>query len=263
MGRLEGKVAMISGGARGQGLAAGRIFAAEGARVVLGDVLDSDGKEAAASIGDAASYVHLDVTNEEDWSSAIGEAAERFGPVTVLVNNAGILRFGKLAETSLADYMQVINVNQVGVFLGMRAVIPSMKSAGGGSIINVSSVEGLRGSYGLSAYTASKFAVRGMTKVAASELGRHGIRVNSIHPGTIDTPMLRAQGLGGVNLADVDLDSLFGSVPLRRAGKPEDVANLALFLASEESAFCTGAEFVVDGGATSFIGWGGPIPRPR
>jgi len=256
MGRLDGKVVLITGGAGGQGLAVARLFTTEGARVVLGDLLDDAGKAAADEIGDAAHYVHLDVTSEEDWGTAIRETTERFGDATVLFNGAGILKFGKIEAMPVAEYMQVVGVNQVGVFLGMRAVFPGMKKAGGGSIINVSSVEGLRGSYGLSAYVASKFAVRGMTKVAASEGGKNGIRVNSIHPGVIDTPMLRAQGLG-----DADLDSLFKSIPSRRAGKPEDIAQMALFLASDESSYCTGAEFIVDGGATSFIGWGGPVPR--
>jgi len=257
MGRLDGKVAFITGGARGQGLEAAKLFVREGARVVLGDLLDAEGKESAGSIGDDAHFVHLDVTNEEDWKTAISEAEQRYGDVTVLLNSAGILKFGKITEQPLAEYMSVINVNQVGVFLGMRAVFESMKRAGGGSIINVSSVEGLRGSVGLAAYTASKFAVRGMTKVATGEFGKFGIRVNSIHPGVIDTAMLRAQ------TGDIDLNAVFKrGVPLRRTGTPQDVANLALFLASDESSYCSGAEFVVDGGATSFVGWGGPVPRP-
>ena len=257
MGRLDGKVAFVTGGARGQGLEAAKLFAEEGARVVLGDLLDAEGKEAANAIGDDAHFVHLDVTNEEDWRTAISEAEQRFGDVTVLLNSAGILKFGTIAEQPLAEYMSVINVNQVGVFLGMRAVFETMKRAEGGSIINISSVEGLRGSVGLAAYTASKFAVRGMTKVAAGEFGKYGIRVNSIHPGVIDTAMLRAQ------TGDIDLNAIFKrGVPLRRAGTPQDVANLALFLASDESSYCSGAEFVVDGGATSFVGWGGPVPRP-
>jgi 3alpha(or 20beta)-hydroxysteroid dehydrogenase len=257
VGRLDGKVAFITGGARGQGLEAAKLFVREGARVVLGDLLDAEGKEAAGSIGDEAHFVHLDVTNEEDWTTAMSEAEQRYGDVSVLLNMAGILKFGKIVEQPLAEYMSVINVNQVGVFLGMRAVFESMKRAGGGSIINVSSVEGLRGSVGLAAYTASKFAVRGMTKVATGEFGKFGIRVNSIHPGVIDTAMLRAQ------TGDIDLNAVFKrGVPLRRAGTPQDVANMALFLASDDSSYCSGAEFVVDGGATSFVGWGGPVPRP-
>jgi len=256
MGRLDEKVALITGGARGQGLTAAQLFVREGARVVIGDVLDAEGKEAVESLGDNGHFVHLDVTNEEDWRTAITETEQRFGDATVLLNGAGILKFGTIAEMPIAEYMQVVNVNQVGVFLGMRAVLEGMKRAGGGSIINISSVEGLRGSVGLAAYTASKFAVRGMTKVAAGEFGKYGIRVNSIHPGVIDTAMLRAQ------TGDIDLDKVFKKgVPLRRAGQPEDIAHMALFLASDESSYCSGAEFVVDGGATSFVGWGGPVPR--
>ena len=255
-GRLDGKVALISGGARGQGAAAARAFTREGARVVIGDILDDDGKQLAEEIGDDALYVHLDVTREDDWAGAVEESERIFGRLDVLLNNAGILRFAKLTDMPPEDYMMVINVNQVGVFLGMRAVVAAMRKAGGGSIINVSSVEGLRGSPGLVAYVASKFAVRGMTKAAAVELGRDGIRVNSIHPGIVDTPMTRAIGLEGL-----DIDSFFSRIPIRRAGVPEDIVAMAIFLASDDSAYCTGAEFVVDGGATAFIGWGGYIPR--
>lgn len=257
MGRLDGKVALISGGARGQGATAARRFVAEGARVAVGDILDDDGKALVQELGDAASYAHLDVTKEEDWKAAVAGAEGEFGRVDVLLNNAGILAFGKIEDSSLEDYMKIVNVNQVGVFLGMKAAVPAMKRAGGGSIINISSVEGLRGLPRLTAYTASKFAVRGMTKSAAVELGKYNIRVNSVHPGFIDTPMTRAQGLEGV-----DVDKLFSSgVPLRRAGTPEDIVNMVVFLASDESSYCTGAEFIVDGGATSFVGWGGHIPR--
>jgi len=255
MPRLEGKVALITGGARGQGLAAGTAFVNEGARVVLADVLDDEGKAAAEQIGERGRYLHLDVTSEDDWVNGVAETEERFGPINVLLNNAGILRFGAIEKMTLNEYMTVINVNQVGVFLGMRAVAPSMRRAGGGSIVNVSSVEGMRGGYNLAAYGASKFAVRGMTKVAAVEFGRHGIRANAVCPGAIDTPMVRAQGLEGV-----DIDTMFGTIPARRAGQPEDVADLMVFLASDESRFITGTDIVIDGGATSFIGWGGPLP---
>jgi 3alpha(or 20beta)-hydroxysteroid dehydrogenase len=257
VGRLDGKVALISGGARGQGATAARRFVAEGARVAIGDILDDEGKSLAQELGEAALYVHLDVTKEEDWITAVKDAEQAFGRLDVLLNNAGILRFGKLEAMDLDEYMQIINVNQVGVFLGMKTVVPAMKRAGSGSIINISSVEGLRGLPRLTAYTASKFAVRGMTKAAAVELGKHKIRVNSVHPGFIDTPMTRAQGLEGV-----DVDELFKEgVPLRRAGTPDDIVNMVLFLASEEGSYCTGAEFIVDGGATSFVGWGGHTPR--
>lgn len=250
MGRLDGKVALVSGGARGQGLAAGRRLAAEGASVVLGDVLDGEGEAAAASLGSAGAFVHLDVASEGDWAGAVRAAEERFGRLDVLLNNAGILRFSPIEETALEDYLEVVRVNQVGVFLGMRAAIPAMRRAGGGVIVNVSSVEGLFGMAGLVAYAASKFAVRGMTKVAALELGADGIRVNSIHPGGIDTPMIRAQGLEGA-----DLDRVFGGLPVPRAGRPEDVASLVAFLASDESSYITGAELVIDGGATASVSY--------
>lgn len=242
--RLSGKVALITGAARGQGAAAARRFVAEGARVMLTDVLDDQGKDLAAELG--AEYCHLDVSSEEGWAEAVSHTVETFGDISVLVNNAGILHFSALADTTLADYQRVIGVNQVGTFLGMRAVVESMTRAGGGSIVNVSSVEGLAGMPYLVAYTASKFAIRGMTKVAAMELGRHGIRVNSVHPGAIDTPMV-GEALG----RPVDISPVGKKVALRRVGQPEDVANVVLFLASEESAYCTGAEFAVDGGATA------------
>lgn len=242
--RLDGKVALITGAARGQGAAAARRFATEGARVMITDVLDDQGKELAAELG--AEYCHLDVSSEEEWADAVALTTATFGDISVLVNNAGVLHFSALDETTLADYQRVIGINQVGTFLGMRAVVPSMKQAGGGSIVNVSSVEGLGGMPYLVAYTASKFAIRGMTKVAAMELGQHGIRVNSVHPGAIDTPMV-SEALG----REIDVSPIGKKVALRRIGRPDDVANMVLFLASDESAYCTGGEFVVDGGATA------------
>jgi 3alpha(or 20beta)-hydroxysteroid dehydrogenase len=242
--RLDGKIALITGAARGQGAAAARRFVAEGARVMITDVLDDQGKELAAELG--AEYCHLDVSSEEEWAEAVAFTVSAFGDITVLVNNAGILHFSALADTTLADYQRVIGINQVGTFLGMRSVVASMKQAGGGSIVNVSSVEGLGGMPYLVAYTASKFAIRGMTKVAAMELGQHGIRVNSVHPGAIDTPMV-SEALG----RPIDVSPMGKKLALRRIGQPEDVANVVLFLASDDSAYCTGGEFVVDGGATA------------
>jgi 3alpha(or 20beta)-hydroxysteroid dehydrogenase len=250
MSRLEGKVALVTGGARGQGAAAARAFAAEGARVAIADILDDEGKAVAEELGDAAHYLHLDVSDESHWAGAVAETERLFGSLSVLLNNAGILKFGKIETSSVEDYRAVFDVNQLGVFLGMRAAIPALKRAGGGSIINVSSVEGLRGASGLVAYAASKFAVTGMTQVAAVELGSFGIRANSIHPGAIDTPMVREQGLEGV-----DMDTFFKGIPLTRSGRSEDVANLTVFLASEESSYITGGEFVIDGGASTHIGW--------
>jgi 3alpha(or 20beta)-hydroxysteroid dehydrogenase len=239
--RLAGKVALITGAARGQGAAAARKFLAEGARVIIADVLDEEGRALAGELG--ADYQHLDVSEEDDWAAAV----RAFPAVTVLVNNAGILHFAPLADTKLADYERVIRVNQIGTFLGMRAVVPGMIEAGGGSIINTSSIEGLAAAPTLVAYTASKFAIRGMTKVAALELGGKGIRVNSVHPGMIETQMLPT-ALGGI---DVDLTRVGKRLPLRRVGQADEIANLLVFLASDESSYCTGSEFVADGGATA------------
>jgi 3alpha(or 20beta)-hydroxysteroid dehydrogenase len=247
MGRLDGKVAIVTGGARGQGEAEVRLFAREGAKVVFGDVLDDLGEKVAADLGGNAVYRHHDVRDEDAWSSLVDETQQRFGTVDVLVNNAGVLDFGTMThETSLADYMRLIEINQVGPFLGMRAVIPVMLRAGRGSIVNISSTNGFSGYGGTIAYTASKFAVRGMTKTAALEYGKAGIRINSIHPGGIDTPMTRPEGLG--EMTAEDQEAMYGSFALGRVGQPEEVANLALFLASDESSYCTGAEFLVDGG---------------
>jgi 3alpha(or 20beta)-hydroxysteroid dehydrogenase len=248
MGRLDGKVALISGGARGQGEAEARVFAEEGARVVLGDVLDERGAAVAADIGDRARYVRLDVRDEASWAAAVAAAEDRFGPVTVLVNNAGILRFSALVDTPVEQFREVIEVNQVGPFLGMKAVVPSMTRAGGGSIVNISSTNGLGGFPNTVSYTSTKWAVRGMTKTAAMELGPIGIRVNSIHPGGIDTEMVRPGGsVEGLPPPD-ELDARFADLPLRRIGQPIEIAHLALFLASDDSSYSTGSEFVADGG---------------
>jgi 3alpha(or 20beta)-hydroxysteroid dehydrogenase len=245
MGRLSGKIALITGAAGGQGAAAARRFTEEDARVVVADVRDDEGKALADELG--AHYLHLDVSEEDGWTAAVAEVTEVYGAPNVLLNNAGILHFSRLQDTTLADYQRVIQINQVGTFLGMRAVVPGMVAAGGGSIINVSSIEGLRAAPLLTAYTASKFAIRGMTKVVALELAGKGVRVNSVHPGMIETGMLPT-ALGG---QEVDLTFAGKKVPLRRVGQPEEVANLTVFLASDESSYCTGAEFVVDGGVTA------------
>jgi 3alpha(or 20beta)-hydroxysteroid dehydrogenase len=239
-GRLEGKVAIVTGAARGQGECEARLFAAEGARVVLGDVLDDAGRAVARELGERAAYVHLDVRSEGDWRAAV-ERAEAFGPLNVLVNNAAVTHFAALADTSLADYMRVIEINQAGTFLGMRSAFEPMKRAGGGSIVNVSSIDGLQAKNGLVAYAASKWAIRGMTKVAAIEFGRHGIRVNSLHPGGVDTLM-------GNPLGDPDIDRFYRSQAIPRCGRPIDIARLALFVASDECSYSTGSEFIADGG---------------
>ena len=243
MARLTGKVALISGGARGQGEAEARLFCAEGASVVIGDVLDEQGRKVAAEIGESACYVHLDVTREDDWARAVAEVRARFGRLDILINNAGIVRTGYLESHSLADYLAVVNVNQVGVFLGMREVVGALREAGGGSIVNISSNAGLEGVEGVIGYAASKWAVRGMTKSAALELGQYGIRVNSVHPGGVDTPML-----GGQELGHMLATNPFAGQPIPRIAQPEEIARLVLFLASDESSYSTGSEFTADGG---------------
>jgi 3alpha(or 20beta)-hydroxysteroid dehydrogenase len=246
-GELEGRVAIITGAARGQGAAAARRFVEAGARVVVADVRDEDGKEFAATLGDSAYYRHLDVSSEDDWATVVGEAVETMGSVDVLVNNAGILKFAALPDMTLAEYMAVVNVNQVGTFLGMRAVSKPMTAAGRGSIVNISSVEGLAGMAYLVAYTSTKFAIRGMTKVAALELGPHGVRVNSVHPGMIDTDMVR-DAAGG---AGIDFSPVAKRIPLKRVGSSDEIAEVVLFLASDRSSYCNGAEFAADGGVTA------------
>ncbi len=249
MGRLDNRVALITGGARGQGAAEGKLFADEGAKVVLTDVLDADGAETATAIG--GSYLHHDVTDEEAWRRVVAEVREQHGRLDILINNAGIFISSPLMEMDLDDYRRLIDVNQVGVFLGMKHAGPAMveTSEAGGSpaIVNISSIAGMRGGRGSVAYGASKWAVRGMTKVAARELGEYGIRVNSIHPGLIDTAML--QQVPGIDSGDAE--TYLRRIPLGRIAEAEEVAKLALFLASDESSYCSGAEFIVDGGMTS------------
>ena len=241
-GRLEGKVALISGGARGQGATEAELFASEGAKVVIGDVLDDEGKATAERIGEACRYVHLDVTLEEDWQAALQFTIDEFGAPDVLVNNAGIFLIAPIAATTLEDYERVIKINQTGVFLGMKTVGPVMCEHKRGSIINISSVAGMKGSGATIAYSASKWAVRGMTKCAANEYASFGVRVNSVHPGIIDTPMLREFERWGVR------EALRDSIPMGNETGPETVAKLVLFLASDDSHYSTGSEFIVDGG---------------
>mgnify|MGYP000957732245 FL=1 len=246
MGRLDDKVALITGAARGQGAAEARLFAAEGARVYLSDVLDDEGAATAADIGAAASYHHLDVTDGDAWIDLVEEIIEAEGRLDVLVNNAGIFRVMPTVLTSEAEYRQIIDINQVGTFLGMKTVIPTMVQAESGSIVNISSVAGLTGAAGTMAYAASKWAVRGMTKVAAKEVAPFGVRVNSVHPGIIDTPMMAEASPEGSLL-----DRVVRGIPMGHVAQAEDVARLVLYLASDESRYSTGSEFVVDGGMTA------------
>jgi 3alpha(or 20beta)-hydroxysteroid dehydrogenase len=246
VGRLDGKVALITGGARGMGKSHVRHFVAEGARVVVGDVLDDQGAAVAAGLGEASCrYVHHDVTSEAQWAAAVAAVMDAFGRLDVLVNNAGVLKFASISDMPLADFRQILEVNAVGCWLGMKAVIEPMTAAGGGSIVNISSIEGFTGAAGLSAYSASKFAVRGMTKAAASELGQLGIRVNSVHPGGVLTRMVieSAQASG-----HADGDSFLQSMPLSRFAQPVEISRLVAYLASDDSSYSTGSEFIADGG---------------
>ncbi len=242
---LAGKVALVTGGAspRGMGAAEGRLFAAQGAAVVLADVADEEGHRTAGDI-EGAEYVHLDVTSEAEWDNVIAGVANRHGRLDILVNNAGVARLGQLLHTTVDDWNLTVAVNQTGVFLGMRSGARAMIEAGnGGAIINISSVAGMAGLFGSTAYGASKWAVRGMTKIAAKELGRHAIRVNSIHPGFIDTDMLAQAGDSYEQRAQ-----MAKSTPIGRLGVPDDVAAMAFYLVTDAASFITGQEFVVDGG---------------
>jgi 3alpha(or 20beta)-hydroxysteroid dehydrogenase len=243
MAELGGKRALITGGARGMGAATARLFVDSGARVIVADVLDKEGEALASELGQAARFVHLDVTSEQSWAAAARFVQDEWGGLDVLVNNAGILRSASLETMSLADFQQVVAVNQVGCFLGMQAAIAPMRAAGGGSIVNLSSVAGLKGVAGVIGYVASKWAIRGMTKTAAMELGHDGIRVNSVHPGAIDTDMSN-----GPEFQAVDRTAHFGALPVPRIGRPDEVAQLIAFLASDASSYSTGGEFVIDGG---------------
>jgi len=243
-GVLAGKVALITGGARGQGAAEARLFAAAGAKVVIADVLDEAGAQTATETG--AQYVHLDVTSEEEWQAVVDDVAAAHGRFDVLVNNAGILRGATLVKETLEQWHEVLAVNQTGTFLGMRTAARAMIAAGnGGSIVNISSVAGIAGTFGSTSYSASKWAVRGMAKVAAKELGRYGIRVNSVHPGFIQTDM--TADFPEMHDEDRRRRTERGT-PLQRLGVPDDIANVVLFLASDASSYCTGQEFIVDGG---------------
>jgi 3alpha(or 20beta)-hydroxysteroid dehydrogenase len=245
--RLRGHVAIVTGAARGQGAATARLLAAEGAQVVVTDVL-AEGADVADELGDAGLWAELDVGSEDQWAEVVARAEAQFGPVTVLVNNAGWAFVGLIEELSLDDYLAVVRTNQVGTFLGIRAVIPSMARAGRGSIINVSSIDGLAAHPGIAGYVSSKFAIRGLTKVAALELGARGIRVNCIHPGAIDTPMLRPEGAPPEAFA-----ALAPQIPVGRVADPDEVARVTVFLASDDARYVTGVELPVDGGVMAKV----------
>jgi len=254
MGRLEGKVALVTGAARGTGAATAEVFVAEGAQVVLGDVNEAGCAAVAEALGPAARAVRLDVGSEDDWRAAVARCEAELGRVDVLVNNAALLKVAALEDTTLADFERLVRVNQIGPFLGIRAVVPPMRRAGGGSIVNVSSVDGLAGKNGVVAYASTKWALRGIAKVAALELGRYGIRVNTVCPEAGSVDMLRPYFPEGVDPEKV----LARQQPLLAtqqgrsvAERVRDVAKLIAFLASDDSASCTGADFAVDGGNTA------------
>ena len=234
--RLAGKVALITGGARGLGEAMVRAMVAQGAKVVFSDVLDAEGTALAAELGDSVAYMNLDVTNREQWQEVVAFTIKKFGKLNVLVNNAGIVNFGMIEDYSYEDWDRVIAVNLTGVFNGMKACVAELKKAAPSSIINISSTAGLHGYTALLGYNASKYGVRGMTKAVALDLGAAGVRCNSIHPGAVLTPMT----------AGLELNQ--NHVAMKRIGQPIEIANMAVFLASDESSYSTGAEFVADGG---------------
>ena len=246
MNRLAGKTDIITGGARGMGAATCRLFVEQGAKVAIADMLEAEGRALATELGDAARFYPHDVTSEESWAALVRNVEKDLGVVDVLVNNAGVLLFKTLLDTSLADYERVLMVNLVGVFLGIKAVAPGMVERGRGSIINLSSVDGMKGANGLAAYASSKWGVRGLTKVAAMELGHRGVRVNSVHPGGVDTAM----GNPGQRSRE-QVNQGFTNIALQRVGEPSEVAAATLFLASDESSYMVGAEIVVDGGMTA------------
>jgi 3alpha(or 20beta)-hydroxysteroid dehydrogenase len=239
MGRVAGKTAIVTGAANGLGAAQARALVAEGARVIIADVQADEGRRVAADLGDRALFSALDVIDPAQWQAAVAAANDRFGPVDVLVNNAGIVRRNPIDRHSLEDFRAVVEVNLIGTFNGIQAVIPGMKAAGGGSIVNMSSIAGIKAAPAVPGYVASKWAIRGLTKNAALDLGRYGIRVNSVHPGMHRTPMTAKSP------HNTDL------VALHRTGEPGELAHLVVFLASDESAFVTGSEFIHDGGETA------------
>ncbi|MCU1486552.1 MAG: fabG3 [Actinomycetia bacterium] len=240
---LAGKVAIVTGGARGQGAAIATLLVEEGARVVLGDVLDAEGEARARELGPAAAFVHLDVASEADWQRATDAALERFGSIDILVNNAGILHRGSIEETSVDDFVRVTMVNQLGCWLGMKSVFPHMRANGGGAIVNTSAVAAFVPLSNRAAYVASKAAVRTLTKIAAIEFGPSNVRVNAIYPGPIATDMAGGEGQ--------DNDAMVAGQPIARWGRPDEIAKMVRFLVSDDSSYCTGGDFLVDGGVSA------------
>jgi 3alpha(or 20beta)-hydroxysteroid dehydrogenase len=237
---LDGKVALVTGSGRGIGEAVVRLFVERGARVVVSDVMEEGGQAVAAELGDQAIFRRLDVTDAEHWDSVVKDAVDHFGRLDVVVNNAAVIERTRMESMEVEAYRRVSDVIELGTFLGIRAVTPLMRAQGGGSIVNVSSIMGLAGRATLAAYTAGKFAIRGLTRVSAMELGQYGIRVNSIHPGIVASPLNREAADG--------ISSFDDFIPLGRMAKPTEIAEMAAFLASDASSYCTGAEFLVDGG---------------
>jgi len=260
MKRFDSRTVIVTGGARGMGASHARGFVAEGANVVIADVLEREGRTLAGELGEHAIFSRLDVTSDTDWAATVAAAEDAFGPVSVLVNNAGIVRFGQITDTTLAIWRQVIEVNLTGAFLGIRAVASSMRKAGGGAIVNISSGAGFTATFGLAAYVSSKWAVRGLTKTAALELGHDNIRVNSIHPGAIRTPLLADHAPDAAAMAATMEGAGVGLSAIPRVAEPEEITRLVLFVASDDASFSTGSEFIADGGLLL-----GPVPasRPR
>jgi len=249
MKRFENRTVIVTGAARGMGASHARGFIAEGANVVIADVVEQEGQSLADQLGDGAIFSRLDVTSEADWAATVTAAETAFGPVSVLVNNAGIVHFAPIADTTPADWSRVIDINLTGTYLGIRALASSMRKAGGGAIVNISSGAGMSGAFGLGAYVASKWGVRGLTKTAALELARDKIRVNSIHPGATRTTMAAQPNVEAVMAASVR------GLAIPRIAEPEELTRLVLFVASDEASFSTGSEFIADGGSLL-----GPVP---